>query len=184
MPDLQRPVHRLALGDWIGRLHSEMADHPRGPELPARTPSYYLDLLRMSRVRLVTAIGGPLLGSTSLRVIQSLVTRLDAIEVEWPQIEAESSGLPGTVVHGDLVAKNLRVLPTAGRPRLDSLLRLGDRWLGRTPGRPGRCRSGRLPTWRHTASGESAPPTSTDSQTSVVCTGCWWRWSGRPPGSV
>jgi Ser/Thr protein kinase RdoA (MazF antagonist) len=110
MPDFQEPAHRKLAGSWLGRLHTELSGHPCRETLPERASGYALELLHASRDGLRAGTWNPRLDEAGWRVLRSLMSRLDAIEAAWPQIEAQVSGLPATIVHGDFVAKNLRLL--------------------------------------------------------------------------
>jgi aminoglycoside phosphotransferase (APT) family kinase protein len=107
--DLRDPTHRALAATWLGRLHADLAGASFASTLPDRASGHVLGLLRSARADLGTGLSNPHLDSRGRRVLRSMAGQLDHVEDRWPRIEAETAGLPSTLVHGDLTGKNLRL---------------------------------------------------------------------------
>ena len=107
-PDLRRYEDRVLAGRWLGRLHVDIADVPRPDGLPDRSAAATLDTLASTLVDLASARADPQLGGAGRQLIDDIVRRLEIIAAAWGRVTDGLDDLPWTVVHGDLVAKNMR----------------------------------------------------------------------------
>ena len=103
--------HRRAAARWVSRIHiasSEGETSPLLAKLPDRGPNHYLKLLRGAHAALQESMHD--VAFQSVRDVHaSLVATLDSLEREWDPIARRCFSLPPSLVHGDLVAKNVRV---------------------------------------------------------------------------
>jgi DNA-directed RNA polymerase specialized sigma24 family protein len=108
--------HRELAGRWLGTVHSAAMRTGFDVRLPRRDPSHYLRLLRTSRARLKDLLTNPALSKEDLQVLRRITSQCDIIESRWDELENLCSELPRTLVHGDFVAKNVRVKITRSGP--------------------------------------------------------------------
>ncbi len=101
--------HRTLAGRWLGALHSAVGTSRAGAHLPSRGPEYYLETLRAARGAIHSTFADPALTLEDLRVLETLLKQYEVLEKRWSCIVAVCDGLPKTLVHGDLAAKNARV---------------------------------------------------------------------------
>jgi phosphotransferase family enzyme len=100
--------HRRSAGRWLGIIHTGCAGPAEGG-LPDRGPSHYLKLLRGSRGTFVKQLMNPALAAEELITLQAVAEQLDFVESHWAEVEEFCGTVPKTLVHGDLVAKNVRL---------------------------------------------------------------------------
>jgi len=79
--------------------------------LPDRAPSHYLNLLRSSRATFVKQFVNPALSVEELATFRDISVQLDFVESHWTEVEEFCGTIPNTLVHGDLVVKNVRLKP-------------------------------------------------------------------------
>lgn len=108
MPDLS--AHRELVMVWLATMHAAAAAADISTALPLRDTSHYYQLLLEAQLRLNNAKNNPVLGKEFLECMDRVLKHLGHICEEWPRIEREAAGMPRTLVHGDFVAKNLRLL--------------------------------------------------------------------------
>jgi aminoglycoside phosphotransferase (APT) family kinase protein len=60
----------------------------------------------------------PALQVEDKRVLRAVVSTCESIESRWDRVETICSALPRTLVHGDLVARNLRLRRNGGGPEI------------------------------------------------------------------
>ena len=101
--------HRRLAGRWLAALHTEAARLALADRLPDRGPGHYLGRLRSARGRILDNLANPALTAADLAVLRAIVAQCAALEARWHEVERFCAGLPRTVVHGDFVAKNVRV---------------------------------------------------------------------------
>jgi ATP-binding cassette, subfamily B, bacterial len=101
--------HGSLAARWLGTLHGAAAELDLAPSLPDRGPAHYLEHLRAARTTIVDGLDNPALHADGKATLRALVSTCEAIESNWSSIEAISADLPRTLVHGDLVARNLRL---------------------------------------------------------------------------
>jgi len=101
--------HGRLAARWLGTLHGATAELGLAPFLPARGPGHYLEHLRAARGTILDSFGNPALGADDRGMLRELLSACKLIESGWSGIEAICANLPRTLVHGDLVARNLRL---------------------------------------------------------------------------
>jgi energy-coupling factor transporter ATP-binding protein EcfA2 len=103
------PQHRVYAALWLGVLHA--GAHPLGPQagLPDGGPGRYLERLRATRDCIPAHLDSPVLSTDDVAFLQALLSRLDELEAHWNRLVEACTGMPETLVHGDLSGKNVRV---------------------------------------------------------------------------
>ena len=102
--------HRRLAGRWLATLQLHAGDFVRTSSLPDRGPRHYLVHLLNAREEIARherREGGTTEGG---RALADLLSKLDVVESRWAELTAVCETLPDTVVHGDLVPKNLRII--------------------------------------------------------------------------
>jgi ATP-binding cassette subfamily B protein len=95
---------------WLGTLHGAAAElDPCSLSLPEGGPGGYLEHLRHARTAILDNFDNPALGVVDRSTLQAVISALDVIEPLWGGVEALCRDLPRTLVHGDLVDRNLRL---------------------------------------------------------------------------
>jgi hypothetical protein len=91
---------RRLFTDWVATMHERSAGHPAIAQLPDRGADHYFRLLRIARERM---------SSAKLPGLRAAIDALAALEARWSAVTEQSRALPETLVHGDLVPKNIRL---------------------------------------------------------------------------
>ena len=102
-------VHRAMAGRWLAAIHSVTAQLPAPRCVPQRPPAWYLTQLRALREGILGILANPALDHDDLRTLEAIVAQCDVIESHWRELAQLCQGMPQTLVHGDLSAKNTRV---------------------------------------------------------------------------
>jgi thiamine kinase-like enzyme len=111
--------HYSAAVRWLARLHTSCAlEEALEPRLRHRNLEYFRDCLDsgVSAIRTKSAEGA--LSREDRELLDSLTRRLEAVRARWSQIVEVCHGVPSTLVHGDFVAKNIRVRGSRSRIQL------------------------------------------------------------------
>jgi Ser/Thr protein kinase RdoA (MazF antagonist) len=111
-------VHRRVAGRWLARLHVGAAERVL-TGLPNRGLEQFLMALRTGASATEWVADHPDLSTDERTGLRRARRALDVTEARWPEIQALAAPLPVTLVHGDLVRKNVRV---AGAPGESTLL--------------------------------------------------------------
>ncbi len=104
------PVHRALAARWLGTVQIAALDTTLPAHLPARDAAHYLDLLRAARSKLSEHLTNPALFEADRVTLRNLIGQLDTLENQWREIAVLCADLPHTLVHGDFVIKNVRLL--------------------------------------------------------------------------
>jgi ATP-binding cassette subfamily B protein len=110
--------HGRLAARWLGTLHGATAEPGLAARLPARGPGHYLEHLRAARTTITENFGNPALGADDQAALRELLVTCGQIESTWSSVEAICASLPQTLVHGDLAAKNLRLLSADDGPAI------------------------------------------------------------------
>jgi hypothetical protein len=102
-------AQRALAGRWLGVLHTAAAHVGAAARLPDRGPGCYLGHLRSARETVRRNVTNPELATEDRKLLESIVSRCDVLEARWRQVERACEDMPRTLVHGDCVAKNVRV---------------------------------------------------------------------------
>jgi ATP-binding cassette subfamily B protein len=101
--------HGRLAARWLGTLHGAASALEVVPSLPARGPGYFLGHLRRGRSTMVDCLDNEALRAGDQNLLAELIATCDRIESQWAGVEAACRGLPQTLLHGDVEARNLRV---------------------------------------------------------------------------
>lgn len=107
--DEERLDHRRLAAEWLGAIHAATAELDRVKQLPALGLDRYLVYLRRGREKIERNAGNSALGREDIDVLTTLVERLDALEARWSEVESLCAVAPRCLVHGDFIAKNVKV---------------------------------------------------------------------------
>jgi ATP-binding cassette, subfamily B, bacterial len=110
--------HGSLAARWLGTLHGAAAELELVAALPERGPAYYLEHLRSARTTILANLENPALQMADKHVLRAVVSTCESIESRWDRVERICSALPRTLVHGDLVARNLRLRRNGGGPEI------------------------------------------------------------------
>jgi hypothetical protein len=94
---------------WLGELHGSAANILAGAGLPDRGPSHYLEHLRASQALIGRNLDHPAFSHEDRMLAERLLLDLAAIEARWPSLDQICQESWNTLVHGDLMPKNLRL---------------------------------------------------------------------------
>jgi len=115
-PTLSPESNEAAMAQWVGSLHARGG--PRVDDgLDTRDADHFGSLLARAIADLeammdpLRAIGGPL----ETAGVVPLLAQLQVIQARWPDLFAELSSMPQTLVHGDLKPANVGVRLTSGK---------------------------------------------------------------------
>lgn len=110
--DVRNGRHRVELARWLGRLGAGFAglqSIDRLPELPERGLVHYRSHLQDAVENLLSGRANRSLSADDRAMLDRLAATLGALDGEWDAIEELTEGIPVSLVHGDLVGKNIRV---------------------------------------------------------------------------
>jgi ATP-binding cassette, subfamily B, bacterial len=110
--------HGSLAARWLGTLHGAAAELEDVAALPERGPAYYLEHLRSARGTILGNLENPAIQLEDKRVLRAVVSTCESIESRWGRVETICGALPQTLVHGDLVARNLRLRRNGGGPEI------------------------------------------------------------------
>lgn len=110
--------HSAIAANWLGELHGGAASLDLESAVPERGPAQYLEHLRAARTRILEHFYHPAVDRDGRRTLQAIVTSCDLVESRWSGLEAICEDLPRTLVHGDFVDRNLRLLRDEAGPAL------------------------------------------------------------------
>ena len=105
-------------GRWVGLMHTAAAHLPAARGLPDGGPPRYLDHLRGGLQTVRANLANPALTADDAATLGRLASDLDRLESAWAALERACTGLPATLVHGDLQRKNLYIRDGAGQTAL------------------------------------------------------------------
>jgi len=111
-------AQRALAGRWVGLMHTAAARVPAARGLPDGGPPRYLDHLRAGLQTIRANLANPALTADDAATLGRLASDLDRLQSAWAALERASTGLPATLVHGDLRRKNLYIRNGAGQTAL------------------------------------------------------------------
>jgi hypothetical protein len=112
------PEHRRLAGRWLATVHLHATQFVRDADLPDRGPRHYLVHLLNARDEIMRHLRRRNLTTGDDLVLADLLSKLELLESGWDDVTAFCDTLPRTLVHGDLVPKNLRVMHDGQGPGL------------------------------------------------------------------
>jgi energy-coupling factor transporter ATP-binding protein EcfA2 len=110
--------HGRLAARWLGTLHGAAAELDLEPSLPELGTNHYLEHLRAARTTILDNFDNPALRADDRGTLRALVSTCELIEAGWNGVEAICDRFPRTLVHGDLVARNLRLRRDVDRPAI------------------------------------------------------------------
>jgi hypothetical protein len=102
--------HRALSAQWLGLMHTSAAHGAAPAFLPDKGPEHYLKRLQSARDDILHHLGNHTFQADDLAPLEAIVSHCDVLESNWDEVGALCGRLPRTLVHGDFVPKNLRVL--------------------------------------------------------------------------
>jgi hypothetical protein len=106
--------HRRRAACWLGQMHLYASSARSISRLPDRGPKHYLEHLRFTRTMIQRHLHDKVLKSSpDLRVIEAILSQGYFLESKWDRVEEFCGGFPGTLVHCDFAAYNLRLRKSA-----------------------------------------------------------------------
>jgi phosphotransferase family enzyme len=102
-----------AFAHWLALLHGSASNLPIGGRLPERGPAWYLETLRTARMGLYQNLPERNWGDLGRSATETIMVCFETLERNWHLVEERCEGLPWTLVHCDLQAKNILVRHTA-----------------------------------------------------------------------
>jgi len=103
------PEHRRLAARWLAAVQVHAAEFLRGADLPDRGPRHYL--VHLFNAREVIARQLRLHhGESDGADLANLLSKLDVLESRWGELADFCDTLPETLVHGDFVSRNLRIM--------------------------------------------------------------------------
>jgi hypothetical protein len=101
--------HRKLAAQWLALMHISASDMAALACLPDKGPNHYLERLQTGRDGILEKLANLALEAHQLAPLETTLRQLDLLESHWDEVEGFCAGIPRTLVHGDFVAKNLRV---------------------------------------------------------------------------
>jgi aminoglycoside phosphotransferase (APT) family kinase protein len=111
--DPRRREHREALADWLADVHR--ADVPGCDVLPPHLSDRYLGHLRGTMSLLDEGRRNPAVDDQGTAMLAEMTSFLGRLEERWSTFAAFDDVAPHSLVHGDLVAKNVFLRERRGR---------------------------------------------------------------------
>lgn len=110
--------HRVLLGRWLGILHTQSVEIEAVNSLPRRGSDYFRG--RLTRIcRGIEQIQSNLAMSPNHRkLLGAIFSQCRALSARWSAVDERCHCLPDTLVHGDLVRKNLRIKTVRSEQRV------------------------------------------------------------------
>jgi hypothetical protein len=105
----ERSEHRRLAARFLAALHTAAAGRPAPTTLPRLDAAYYRDVLERSRRSMIDNFGNPALTPEQLTTLRAVLRRCETVLDRWSDVERLCAVMPETLVHGDFVAKNVRV---------------------------------------------------------------------------
>ena len=106
--------HRLAAARWLAALHTATTGLADAIPLPDRGPRRTLEGLRDTADTIRRQLAERPPHDACRATLEAALSRCEAVEAHWGRVEAACDSVPRTLVHGDMVTKNIRVRSDAG----------------------------------------------------------------------
>ncbi len=102
-------AHRALAAEWLGLMHAATGELDLAMRLPEHEPDGYLCCLRSARQIIGENLANPALDRDQVSALETIVGHCDALESLWGEVERLWDATPRCLVHGDFIAKNVRV---------------------------------------------------------------------------
>jgi hypothetical protein len=106
--------HRKAAGRWLAALHSCPVDQSVREMLPRRGADDYLEILRLSHSIIVAGLANPAFSADQAAVLEDIALQCRRLESRSHLIVEICNAIHAALVHGDLGAKNVRIVDSSG----------------------------------------------------------------------
>jgi hypothetical protein len=106
---------RILMGQWLGAFNVAASELPVTKSLPDRGPAHYLGSLEYVRQQTLSVVHSGQFTSHDNETFESIARSCDHLIARWDRVQDFWNRIPLTLVHGDLVEKNLRIRSSAGR---------------------------------------------------------------------
>jgi hypothetical protein len=110
--------HRVLAGQWLGAVHLSATRMAATAALPHRGPLHYLERLRNVCEAMQKGLQNPVLTAEDVDLVRTMISQLNSLERRGSEAAEFCDCMPPTLIHGDLVVKNVRVRNRAGRRSL------------------------------------------------------------------
>lgn len=111
-PDIA--MHWRGAVDWLGRLYTSPL--PREHGLPDAGPAHFSEVLTRAYDGITGARSHHAVSASDVAVLDNILRFLDDAATSWAAVTRACEGVPGGLVHGDFVPKNVRITTRGGRP--------------------------------------------------------------------
>jgi hypothetical protein len=101
--------HRAAAATWLGVVHTATQRLVGNPGLPNRQFDDYLGYLRTACGLICRYLDAESCTPANARGMQSIVRYAKGLERQWSRLRNACDAVPTTLVHGDFVARNIRL---------------------------------------------------------------------------
>jgi hypothetical protein len=111
--DSANPAHLAIASRWLAELHSTLqglaGEMARDGRLPMVGPAQCVGQMRAAMNRIAAFIENPALGDDDRIVLRELLGQCESLDGSCDRLARHCRRFPSTLVHGDFVAKNLRI---------------------------------------------------------------------------
>ena len=102
-------THRNLAATWLGFMHTLTEQFAEKVSLPNRDPEYYKNQSKIAQNAIICYLDNKVLGMNERMVLQKILSHLDVMKSLWYKIEIFCKDMPRTLIHGDLVTKNVQI---------------------------------------------------------------------------
>jgi len=113
-----REEHARLLAEWLASFHIAAAGSRLQGSLPGRDTRYYRSRLESTQESIRRSWSSPALQSDDRGILRDILVCCERLACRWDRVERACAPWPETLVHGDLVGKNLRVRAGRNGPAL------------------------------------------------------------------
>jgi ATP-binding cassette, subfamily B, bacterial len=107
-------THRRLAAEWLAMVQLHSLEILGAADLPDRGARHYLVHLLAGRELITRQLRRLQAEPDAAYVLEDLLWKLELLEEDWDELATFCDTLPQTLVHGDLVSKNLRVMGNGG----------------------------------------------------------------------
>jgi aminoglycoside phosphotransferase (APT) family kinase protein len=102
--------HRRVAARWLANVQLHAAELLSAADLPDRGPRHYLVHLLSAREVVARQLRRHEHDADAGPVLADVLSKLDVLESRWNELADFCDTLPQTLVHGDFVSRNLRIM--------------------------------------------------------------------------
>lgn len=106
---LDRREHRELAALWLGTVHTSAVQFSETVTLPDRGAAHYLNEMQRAHVNIVQHLDSPSFTDSDQCLLQTILSYFGTLRSQWDDIQVFCTDMPRTLVHGDLVVKNVQV---------------------------------------------------------------------------